>query len=418
MLFFKECKKVIFSLTFIIYFAVTLAMYFTQFHNDCGEPLRKPGPSDEYYGTVAREIPEILMPNAAEGLVGEYLSGSFSAYPYGFYKNVRLSENKKFRLAEVITELSGLTAYELDNFEDYQEAGYVMGDNNGFVYVEANIPEINIPDSLTYDRFRELMREADKIIGGGSRYSDEFIVGNFSLVPRTYEDALAEYERFLYDDKITGAYARLYCDYIGIDIAILPVFVAAALAGFDKKSGMEQLVYSRKVSSGKLVFTRFLALVTVMAIPIIITAAIAYFKVKSIYPGEALDNFAFFRCAAYWLVPNILISTAVGMLVTEIMSGMIAIFVQGAWWFMSIFAAEGGLTGEIKPFTLVMRHNNLLKSDVFAMEMKSIIFNRLFFTVLSVVLVTLTVIIYEMKRRGVFNGLSDLRKNSGRKSKA
>ena len=117
-------------------------------------------------------------------------------------------------------------------------------------------------------------------------------------------------------------------------------------------------------------------------------------------------------------MPNILISTAVGMLVTEIMSGMIAIFVQGAWWFMSIFAAEGGLTGEIKPFTLVMRHNNLLKSDVFAMEMKSIIFNRLFFTVLSVVLVTLTVIIYEMKRRGVFNGLSDLRKNSGRKSKA
>lgn len=418
MLFFKECKKVFFSLTFIIYIATVFAMYFTQFHNDGREPLRKPSPSDEYYGTVAREVPEIMMPEAVEGLVGEYLSGSFSAYPYGFYKNVRLSEKKKTRLAEVITELSGLTADELDNFEDYSEGGYVMSEGGSIVYQEATIPEIKIPSDLTYEHFRELMREADKIIGGGSRYSDEFIVGNFSLVEKTYEDALAEYERFLYDDKITGAYARLYCDYLGIDLAVLPVFVAAALAGLDKKSGMEQLVYSRKISSARLVFTRFLALVTVMLIPVIITSVIAYFDIKKIYPGEPLDNFAFFRCAAYWLVPNILVSVAVGMLVTEIMSGIIAIFVQGAWWFMSIFSSAGGLTGEIKAFTLVMRHNNLLKADVFAMEMKTIIFNRIFFTVLSIVLVTLTAIIYGMKRRGIFNGLSDLGKNSKRKSEA
>lgn len=417
MLFLKECKKVIFSLTFIIYLATVFAMYFTQFHNDRA-PIRKPSPSDEYYGTAAREVPEILMPNAVEGLVGEYLSGSFSAYPYGFYKNVRLSEKKKSRLAEVITELSGLTAEELDNFDDYSEGGYVMSVGGSIVYEKANLPEINIPDSLTYDRFRELMREADKIIGGGSRYSDEFIVGNFSLVPKTYEDALAEYEHFLYDDKITGAYARLYCDYLGIDLAILPVFVAAALAGLDKKSGMEQLVYSRKVSSVKLVFTRFLALVTVMLIPVIITAVTAHFEIKSICPGEPLDNFAFFRCAGYWLVPNILISTAVGMLLTEIMSGMVAILIQGGWWFMSIFESTGGLTGEIKPFTLVMRHNNVLKADVFAAEMKTIIFNRTFFTVLSMVLVTLTAIIYGLKRRGIFNGISDLGKNPERKHKA
>ncbi|MCH5194452.1 MAG: ABC transporter permease [Oscillospiraceae bacterium] len=413
MLFFKECKKVIFSLTFIIYLATAFAMYFTQFHNDRA-PVRKPSPSDEYFGTVAREDPEIMMPNAVEGLVGEYLSGSFSAYPYGFYKNVRLNEKKKTRLAEVITELSGLTAYDLDNFEDYQEGGYVMSEGGSIVYEEANLPEINIPDDLTYERFRQLMREADKIIGGGSRYSDEFIVGNFSLVPKTYEDALAEYARFLNDDKITGAYARLYCDYMGIDLAILPVFVAAALAGLDKKSRMEQLVYSRKVSSAKLVFTRFFALVAVMLIPVIITAVIAYFNVKNIYPGAALDNFAFFRCAGYWLVPNILVSAAVGMLVTEMMSGLIAILVQGGWWFMSIFASEGGLTGEIKPFTLVMRHNNVLKADVFAMEMKIVIFNRIFFTVLSIALVALTAIIYGLKRRGIFNGLSDLGKNSDR----
>ena len=148
MLFFKECKKVIFSLTFVIYLVTVFAMYFTQFHNDRA-PIRKPSPSDEYYGTVAREIPEILMPKAIEGLVGEYLSGSFSAYPYGFYKNVRLNEKKRTQLVSVIAELSGLTAEELDNFEDYHEGGYVMSEGGSIVYVEATIPEINIPEDLT-----------------------------------------------------------------------------------------------------------------------------------------------------------------------------------------------------------------------------------------------------------------------------
>lgn len=415
MLFFKECKKVLFSLTFAIYFATVLAMYFSQFHNDCDKPLKRPQSSDTYYGMTAREVPEILMPAAAEGLVCEYLGGSFTAYPYGFYKNVRLSKNKKEKLAEIITEITGLSAEELDGFEDYEEGGYVMNSDGSFSYLEPNIPEINIPESMMYEHFRELMRKADKIIGGGSNYSDAFIIGNFSLVEKTYEDALAEYDRFLTEDKITVAYARLYCDYLGIDLAILPVFVAAALAGLDKKSGMEQLIYSRKISSAKLIFTRYSALVSVMLIPIILTASIAHFKIKSTYPGLAIDNSAMFRYAAFWLIPNILVAAAVGMFFTEIISGLIAVLVQAAWWFMSIFASTGGLTGEIKPFTLVMRHNNLLKSDIFAAEWNIIVFNRIFFTIFSIAVVAVTALIYGIKRRGVLSGFG---KNSKRGSAA
>lgn len=415
MLFLKECKKVLFSLTFIIYFATVLAMYFTQFHNDCGEPLRRPRESDQYFGMTAKEVPEILMPAAAERLVDEYLSGEFSAYPYGFYKNVRLSQKKKAQLAEVITELTGISAEELDSFEDYETGGYIMDENGTIKYIEANIPEINIPASLTYEHFRELMREADKIIGGGSKYSDQFIVENFSLIDKTYEDALEEYNYFMTEDKITGAYARLYCDYLGIDVAILPVFAAAALAGLDKRSGIEQLIYSRKISSAKLVFTRYLALVAVMIIPIILTAFTAHFKVKILYQGFTVDNSAFFRYAAIWLVPNILVAVAVGMFITELISGLIAVFVQAAWWFMSIFASTGGLTGRIGKFTLVMRHNNLLKYDVFNTEWSNVIFNRIFFTVLSLALIALTAAVYEIKRRGKLSGFWQ---NSKGKSKA
>ena len=420
MLFLKECKKILFSLPFLVYCIAVLAMYFTQFHSDIGEPLERPLPGADSYGTIVREIPEILMPAAVDSLVIEYLSGGFQAYPYGFYKYVRLTEKEKAQIAEIISEVSGITSDQLGSFEDFEPGGFYMDENGYMIYHEPNIPEIRIPDGLTYEHFRELMREADKIIGGGSMYSDSFIVSYFSRVPQTYEEALAEYDQFINEDKITGAYARLYCDYLGIFLGILPVFVAASLTGLDKKSRMEQLVYARKISSAKLIFTRFCALVAVMLLPLILTTAIAHIRVKGIYPDCAVDGFAFFRYALLWLVPNILTALAVGMLVTELASGLLAIFVQAVWWIASIFSAMGGLTGEIGKFTLVMRHNSLGERDVFYAQWTDILFNRSFFTVLSLLAMILTVFLYEQKRRGILNGLTfkSHDKNTKRQSKA
>ena len=406
MLFFRECKKIFFSLTFLIYSITVLAMYFTQFHGDAGEPVSAPVPGSDNYGMIAREVPEVLMPAAAEGLVEEYLSGSFTAYPYGFIKHVRLKEKEKIRVTEIISEISGITGEQLDSFEDFERGGYYMDENGDMFYRKPNIPEIEIPETLTYERFRDLMREVDRILGGGSRYSDDFIVGNFSLVPKTYEEALTEYEQFISEDKIAGAYARLYCDYLGIDVAILPVFVAVSLVNLDKRSRMEQLAYARKISSARLVFTRFFALIAVMLVPLIITAAIAQIRINSLYPGQSMDSFAIFRHAVPWLIPNIMTATAVGMFVTEISSGLIAIFVQGAWWFADVFTSTGGLTGGIGRFTLVMRHNSLVKHDIFYSQWENIVFNRIFFTVLSFLGIALTAFIYEQKRRGRIHGLS------------
>ncbi len=320
MLFFKECRKILFSLTFILYFAAMLAMYFTQFHGDCNETIYEPQPGQTDYGMIEKEVPEILMPAAAESLVREYLSDSFSAYPIGFYKEVKLNQKKKQQMAEIINEITGITEEQLDSFGEYEESGITMNQNGEMVYIESEIPEINIPESLTYEHFRELMRETDKIIGGGSMYSDDRIVGEFSTVPETYEDALAEYNQFLSEDKITGAYARLFCDYMGITAAILPVFAAVSLAALDKKSRMEQLAYSRKISSVKLIFVRYAALVFTMVIPVFITATVALFRVKSMYPDNAADYSAIYRYSAIWLIPNIMTASAVGMLITEIAS--------------------------------------------------------------------------------------------------
>lgn len=418
MLFFKECKKIVLSLAFVIYCIVVFAFYFTQFRSDAQTPLPKPVPGAESYGDTAKEIPEILMPAAIESLVGEYLSDSFTAYPYGFYKSVRLKEKDKTRMAEIIAELSGISQDALDSFEGFDPGGYDMDESGCVVYREPHLPEITIPAAMTYEHFRDLMREADKIIGGGSKYSDRSIVENFSLVPKTYEDALAEYAYFTGVDQITVAYARLFCDYLGIFLAMMPVFVAASLAGLDQRSRMEQLAYVRKLSSAKLIFTRYFALVAVMVIPVLLTAFDAYAVVRDIYPDNELDSTAFLRYAGFWLIPNIMTAAAVGMLITELTSALLAIFVQGVWWFASVMTSIGGLTGNIGRFTLVMRHNDLLEADVFHAQWSNIVFNRVFFSAVSILAVALTVLIYEMKRRGVFHGFQIGLPNSWRKSKA
>ena len=243
MIFLKECRKTLFSLTFLIYIIALIAFYITQFNPDSKDKLSPPVQGLEDYGTVAEEVPEILMPAAAEGLLTEYLKGYYTAYPIGFCKKVKLSEKKKTQIAEIITEITGITKQELDSFSDFDEGGMTMmpDGNGGYIPVvkEATMPEINIPDNMSYKHFRELMRKADKIIGGGSEYSDDNIISKFSRIPRTYDDALKDYNEVIEKDKITGAYARLFCDYMGIIISILPVFAAASLTNSDRKSRME-----------------------------------------------------------------------------------------------------------------------------------------------------------------------------------
>lgn len=439
-LYLKECRKVLFSLTFLLYAAAVLAMYYTQFHSELNAPEEQPKPGLASYGTTAREVPEILMPNAIERLIWEYRSNRYVAYPVGFYKEVHLTEKKRQKMADIITELTGLTREELEDWGGEDENDF--GDGNGIsleihgadglveagddsfvvdgggnpVYEEPSLPEYQLPADMTYGRFRELMREADDLIGGGSNYGDSYIVQNFSRVPKTYEEALEEYRQLMEDDKITGAYARLYCDYVGMILGILPIFVAVSLMQLDRKARMEQLVFSRRVSSAKLIFARYAALVTVMLLPVAVTAAIAQIKVMGFYPGAEVDLLAFARNTALWLLPSLMAVTAVGMFLTELASGLVAILLQGAWWFVSIFS--GALSGGIGKFNLTIRHNSLYYSDVFRQQYGDFLFNRAFFAVAAILLVALAAVVYEEKRRGRNIGIYALVKNRKSQSAA
>lgn len=420
MLFLKECKKVICSLTFVVYAVTVVIMYVTQFTDVLEEPVLPPQQGLDYYGFMAKEVPEILMPAAAEGLVSEYLSNSYVAYPFGIYKQVKLGESDKAKMADIIEELTGISPKELNEFEQYDAGGYsqVMDENGNptMVYREAVLPEIHFPTDMSYGYFKELMARADKIIGGGSKYSEKYIVSNFSQIPMSYEDALAEYEELMQDSDIAEGYIRLYCDYLGIILAIMPVFVCVSLWQMDKKAQAEQLIYSRKISTVKLVGTRYLALVVSLALPVLITFLHALAGICTLYPDKDIALGGAIGLAALWLLPGILIVVSVGTLISELLSPLLAIFVQGVWWYMTLEMNQ--LTGSITKWTLILRHNALGEGWLWASEYGNFVWNRTAYLILSVVAVGITMFVYEKKRKGVYYAQRALWKHRNRKSEA
>ena len=403
MLFFKECKKVARSLSFWIYCIILALMFFTNYYSDSKYYEGPPSAYEQDYGTKAVEDPELIMDGAINALMGEFASNRYICYPVGFYKAVSLDESDREMVEKYIQELTGTNHEGIAEFMDEAQINYV--EHGLSTYPEYVFNTMIVDKNVSYDRFVEIMGAIDDILGGGSFYAVDSLASNFALVPMTYEEAVKEYEDSITEDTMTGALSRLFCDYTGIDLALIPVFVAAAFTAADRRRRMTELVYSRKISSLRLTFTRYAALVTTMFIPVLITMIIAAVQASVVYSGEELKMHFMFTTPVFWLLPEIMIVTAVGMLLTEIFSAGIAIAVQGVWAFLSLMSGSNNLYGDITKFGLMCRHNTLYHRSAFMETYNDFVFNRIFYMLLALVLVCAAAYVYNLKRGGRFNGI-------------
>lgn len=428
-LFIKECSKTIKSIPYLILVLVLLIFGYTQIVPDF-VALKIPQPNQQDFGTKYEENPDSIMSSAIQSLYNEFISNSYIAYPIGFYKNVKLNDRRQFEMSEILAVLTGESSDDLmkasgvepegkeifigDADEIQQAAEFHQNEDGSYQVVipeddttgdniaeSAAISDVSVSENLTYEHFRELVEQADKLIGGGSHYCETYI-DDFGQVPMTYEEALEEYNSILKNDKVTGAYARLFCDYYGIMLAVFPVFVAVALGMKDRRSKIRNLIFTRKISSTGIIFVRYLAMIVSMLIPVLLIAAYASFSVSAMYSGMDLDSFAFFKYAFGWLMPTLMISTSIGIFFTELTDSPIAIAIQGSWWFFDVFKGikqlEGGYGLELSP-----RHNILGSTQVYLDNFSTLMNNRIIYVVLSILLVVMTVLIYEQKRRGRFD---------------
>ena len=428
MLLLQEIKKIVKSIPYLIFAAAVVIGLFSQgvfrFYDD---PLEEPQPGGSY-GFKHEEAPEQIMPAALTNLLTEFSNNNYTTYPIGFIKHVKLGDGKQEEMAQIISEITGNdkerilqeaaenTSGDSDN-DTFKIGGDGMQqDGNGNFIIGSDAKQQSssekvtfaVKDDMDYTRFKELMGQADDLLGGGSNYAVDSLI-KYGTVPLTYEEAKERYDLAVNSDKVTGGYARLFSDYAGVMVlSILPVFLAVIMSMKDRRAQMEALIYTKKTSAAKLTFIRYLSLVIAAMIPVIILSYVSNMMVWNSYNGIELDYLAPLKYDFGWLMPSIMISTAIGMFLTELTSTPIAVVVQGFWWMLDVNLGIKTVHSGYSLFRLAPRHNvgpkSLFRTQDYLDHFQELVQNRLLMVGISLLLVILTILIYEAKRKGKFGG--------------
>lgn len=376
----KECVQYLKSITYYI-FCICLAIFFYTQMEDF-DSLQKPTKGQEDYGLTRTSDKDEIMQATLARLLWEYDQNSYATYPIGFYKQVTLDEKQQQKIKESIIKCSEMTEKDFD------------------AYAKGTIDAVPTC-KLSFQEFSQEMEKVADLLGRGSNYGKEHL--KFTYHPKTYEEAKREYESLIRDDKITNAYARLFCDYMGILLSMMPVFLAVGRVLRDRRAQAEQVIHMKPASSMSIVFSRYFAAVLMSLLPVLLLSIqpllqCAYFAK---HVGAAYDAFAFVRHIVVWLLPNIFVCLSLGFFVTELTDSVVAVLIQGAWWFCSIFIGTTNLVGGVG-WNLVPRFNTVGHLEIFEQMRGQLIKNRMLYTAISMALLLLTVFLYGKKRKGEF----------------
>lgn len=405
-LFLKECRQIGKSIVYYVFLACLILFFISQLGSESWS-LEKPRPGQENYGSTYSLDEQVIMENTIQNLALDYIQNRYTTYPLGFYKKVVLGDEKFNRMKAIMEELIGASENELTEIIDDYISEAEANPQEG-VLVR---PSVSPAPGLAYDRFMELMEETDHLLGGHSTYA-KAVLENGVLVGQDYEGALEEYNQIVEKDGYTGAYARLFCDYMGLMLAILPVFLTVARTLKDKRSQAYQVIYSRKASSVVIILSRYLAALFMVMVPVIIIAAFVDYQCVTVAEaaGIAVDRLAFIKYVGGWLFPTVAFTLAAGFFISELTEGVWGVLIQGIFWFFSVFQSFGGLNGNFG-LKFIPRFNALGNTKLFFSQLNDLIFNRLFYTVWAIILLLFCIGVYSWKRRGGGIRIGKLRKS-------
>lgn len=417
----KECTQYFKSMIYYVFLFFLVIDFISQMGTF--ETMEKPEPGQDNYGMVETKNENLIMQDALDSLLLEYDANKYITYPIGFYKRVVLNEKEQAQVWELLLHITGLTEQELENiYAEYKAAvkqleKQAASEDSVVMWTELPSVGATVKEGLSYQDFSREMEKLDDLLGGGSNYCKSELEATYE--PATYEQALAEYESLIKNDRITNAYARLFCDYVGIMLAILPVFLAVTRALRDRKAQAEQVIFMAQAGSSKVILSRYLAAVLVILVPVILLSCST--MMQSVYYAKSIhaeyDAFAFIKHIGFWLLPTILTSLSVGFFLTELTDSAIAILVQSGWWFVSVFMGSGNLVG-YAGWNLVPRFNTVGSHEIYRQMKGQLIQNRCLYAGIALLLLLLTIFIYDRKRKGVFVSVGTVLRNRKNKLEA
>lgn len=394
-LFQKECSQVGKSLIYWLYVICMVLFFTSQMGSMKDNMLLAPQKGQENYagyGYQDNVSENDIMKSALNELIRGYYYDAFTTYPVGYVKDIRLSDEERDEIADVIHNTTGV---ETSKLEEYLNA-YFEGSG-----LDSETSDIQLREDMTYEEFLSQMDRVVDILGPGSSFERDKLKGQTRLA-LDYKGAVKAYENLVFKDGYTGGYTRLFCDYMGIMAAILPIFVVATRMLRDRRAQMQDLIYTRRATSAAIILSRFLAMTAMMMLPLIILSLVP--TVDSIIftkgSGIVLDYLSFLKYDFGWLLPTILVVTAVGMFFTELTDTALAVLIQAAWWFVSLQIGVSGIIGGQYGWNLIPRHNTETNYSGFSDGFTQLAMNRILYTVVSILFLFATIWVYEKKRKG------------------
>ncbi|MGM0212845.1 ABC transporter permease [Enterococcus sp. AZ109] len=384
----KEIKINLKSLTYWVIVIILGLFAFSQIGGDL-TGISKPTPNQSDYGMTQTDDPQVIQESAYQMLLVEYVSNTYSSYPYGFLKSVRLSDTQQQEIEEILTSASGRSIELLT--EDYINS--VTPDAK----IESTFP---VKKDHSYKKFQADMRQAAGMIGKKSNYEEE-IYRSDAFAPRTYEQAMEDFQIMVEKDQVSGAYARMVCDYFGIILALVPIFPAAAAMVRDKRAQAQQVIFTKQTSTGKLILSRYLSCVLLLLVPVLLFSLMPGMQTLMISESvEASGNLLlFYQYMLGWLLPTILAVVGIGFMLTELTNGIVTVVFQLIAWLGIVFTGSGTLVGAVG-WSLVPRFNTVGERDIFEAVLPELIKNRLAWSVVGLVCCGGTILLADYKRKG------------------
>ena len=378
-----------------------------------------------------------MMMGATNRLISNYRSNRYEYYPFGYVKEKTMSPQEQTVILEYLMELTGLSEQALTGATDgagdtsigdfpisggdafilepgkgsTNENGQFVAEPDDWQYVPSDGAAPEAPSQsndgfeiqVSFERFKEIMEEVNKLIGRNSYFSWTMLTLYYFGNDMEDKPITEQQHREFYEgDRVTGAFARYYCDSISLVALILPAFVIVDLMLRDKRRRMQGLTYPRTISSAKLICTRYASAVCMTMLPILIL------PVKSLVVlmqycgsiGVQADALAFVKYTLAWVLPTVLLVMAISLLVTALLENYTALLLSGLIWLISKPTVDKLAGGNYGLFDLIIRHNTLKGYGRMMENIQMLAANRIAISLAALALVGLAVLVYSRKRKG------------------
>ncbi|MFJ7405881.1 MULTISPECIES: hypothetical protein [unclassified Lysinibacillus] len=394
-LFKKEFFISLKSLTYWLVVVFIGVFIFSQLGTDLTS-FKEPQPNEDNYGVGVTNDKISIQKQTMGNLFYQYDVGQYNTYPLGFLKVVTPSNPDQKEIGKIIEKATGISLEEISEISEKENKSA----NEFQMYAHQDFDYFPIAQDYSFQQFQEDMKKVVKIIGHGSDFEEAKYKAS-AIKSLSYEEVHENFEMILKRDKVSGAYARLVCDYLGIILALVPVFLAATVILRDKRAQSQLVIYTKAISSVKLQTMRFLSTVVLIFIPVLLFSIMPALQANLIAQkfNQSGDIWLFYQYVLGWTLPSIIAVVGISFLITTLFGGITSVMVQVAIWFISISVGSTNIVGKVG-FNLIPRFNNVGSTVIFEGIYQELVVNRILWACIGILCFLVSVIVYDYKRKG------------------